>query len=305
MNLKQLEVFLAVAETRSFTHGAERSFLTQSTVSQHISSLENEFDIRLLDRTGKGVCLTEAGKIFFDYATQILAGTKEMTLAIQRFKGMEQAVLRIGGSNIPGIYIIPRFLPFFQERHPGVSVHLTQGTSHEIVQKLKNEQIEIGIVGHPFTDDNVQFSPLCCDNIILVVNATHSWKDKQEISIDSLFEASFLFREEGSGTHSAVQKALDNAGIDTAKLRVTARLGSNEAIKQGVSQGSGVSFVSELSVRKEWVSGELFPVKIRNFTISRNFYLIFRRGRELSPAGQAFVKHIVGWNNLSQRIGLK
>jgi len=305
MNLKQLEVFLAVAETRSFTHGAERSFLTQSTVSQHISSLENEFDIRLLDRTGKGVCLTEAGKIFFDYATQILAGTKEMAVAIQRFKGMEQAVLRIGGSNIPGIYIIPRFLPFFQERHPGVSVHLTQGTSHEIVQKLKNEQIEIGIVGFPFTDDNVQFSPLCCDNIILVVNATHSWKDKQEISIDSLFEASFLFRDEGSGTHSAVQKALYNAGIDTTKLRVTARLGSNEAIKQAVSQGSGVSFVSELSVRKECISGELFPVKIRDLTISRSFYLVCRRGRELSPAGQAFIKHIAGWNNQSQIIGLK
>ncbi len=111
MNLKQLEVFLAVAETGSFTRGAEKSFLTQSTVSQHISSLENEFGIPLLDRTGKGVMLTEAGSILFYHASKILAGTHELANAMQRFKGMEKVVLRIGASNIPGTYLIPLFLP--------------------------------------------------------------------------------------------------------------------------------------------------------------------------------------------------
>jgi DNA-binding transcriptional LysR family regulator len=304
MNLKQLEVFLAVAETKSFTHGAERTFLTQSTVSQHISSLENEFGIRFLDRTGKGASLTEAGKMLYDYATQIMNGTKEMTLAIQRFKGMEQSVLRIGGSNIPGIYIIPRFLPFYQNAHPGVSVHLTQGTSHEIVQKLKKEQIELGIVGYPYKDDDIKFSPICCDEIILVVNSSHSWKNKREIVANELFEASFLFREEGSGTHSTVQAALSNAGVDTANLQVKARLGSNEAIKQAICQGNGVSFLSELSVKEECMRQELFPIKIKDVTISRIFYLIFRIGRELSPAGQAFYRQFIVWNKQPQTVAL-
>jgi DNA-binding transcriptional LysR family regulator len=295
MNLKQLEVFVAVAETKSFTQGAEKSYLTQSTVSQHISSLENEFGIRLLDRTGKGVYLTEGGRIFYDFACRILAGTQEMSTAIRRFKGLEQAVLRIGGSNIPGIYLIPRFLPLYHEMHPGVSVHVVQGDSHEILERLKNNEIEIGFLGCLYNDDAVSFHQVASDNIILVVHESHSWKDKGEISLEELTEASFVFREEGSGTHGTVVAALANAGINHECLRVTARLGSNEAVKQAVCRGVGVSFLSEISVKNECDRRELFPVTVTGLAINRNFFCAHRRGRELSPAGRSFLDHIVPW----------
>lgn len=295
MNLKQLEVFVAVAETRSFTQGAEKSYLTQSTVSQHISSLENEFGIRLLDRTGKGVYLTEGGRIFYDFACRILAGTEEMTIAIQRYKGLEQAVLRIGGSNIPGIYMIPRFLPLYHAMHPGVSVHVVQGDSHEILDRLNNNEIEIGFIGSMYSDDAVVFDQITCDEIILVVDADHPWKDTGEISLEDLAGASFVFREEGSGTQGTVVSALVNAGINPASLRVTARLGSNEAVKQAVCRGVGVSFLSELSVRNECERRELFPVTVKGLAITRHFYCVHRRGRELSPAGRSFLDRIVQW----------
>jgi DNA-binding transcriptional LysR family regulator len=295
MNLKQLEVFVAVAETRSFTQGAEKSYLTQSTVSQHISSLENEFGIRLLDRTGKGVYLTEGGRIFYDFARRILAGTQEMTTAIHRYKGLEQAVLRIGGSNIPGIYMIPRFLPLYHEMHPGVSVHVVQGDSHEILERLNNNEIEIGFIGSMYSDDTVIFDQIACDEIILVVDAGHHWKDAGEISLEDLAGASFVFREEGSGTQGTVVSALVNAGINPGSLRVTARLGSNEAVKQAVCRGVGVSFLSELSVRNECERRELFPVTVKGLAITRYFYSVHRRGRELSPAGHSFLNRIVQW----------
>ncbi len=295
MNLKQLEVFVAVAETKSFTQGAEKSYLTQSTVSQHISSLENEFGIRLLDRTGKGVYLTEGGRIFYDCACRILAGTQEMSTAIRRFKGLEQAVLRIGGSNIPGIYLIPRFLPLYHELHPGVSVHVVQGDSHEILERLKNNEIEIGFLGCLYNDEAVQFHQVARDSIILVVDKNHTWKDKGEISLEELAEASFVFREEGSGTQGTVSAALTNAGVIPDRLRVIARLGSNEAVKQAVCGGGGVSFMSELSVRNECERRELFPVIVKGLTITRNFFCAYRRGRELSPAGRSFLDTIVQW----------
>jgi DNA-binding transcriptional LysR family regulator len=295
MNLKQLEVFVAVAETRSFTQGAEKSYLTQSTVSQHISSLENEFGIRLLDRTGKGVYLTEGGKILYDLSRRILAGTQEMTTAIQRYKGLEQAVLRIGGSNIPGIYMIPRFLPLYHEMHPGVSVHAVQGDSQEILERLKNNEIEIGFLGCLYNDEAVQFQQIAQDNIILVVDKNHTWKDEQDISLEELSEASFVFREVGSGTQGTVSAALTHAGVNPERLRVTARLGSNEAVKQAVCRGVGVSFLSELSVRNECERSELFPVKVRELTITRSFFCAYRRGRELSPAGRSFLDYIVKW----------
>ena len=295
MNLKQLEVFLAVAETGSFTRGAEKSFLTQSTVSQHISSLENEFGIPLLDRTSKGVMLTEAGSILFYHASKILAGTHELANAMQRFKGMEKVVLRIGASNIPGTYLIPLFLPLFQELHPGVTVDLTQGDSQQMLDKLKREEIELAIVGSLTEDNALDFHRVGSDNIILVVPPDHRWSGKGEISPEELLEESYLCREKGSGTAAAVHSALANAGINPKKLQIKAYLGSNEAIKQAISHGIGISFLSELSVRRECRQGELYPVAVRNLTICRNFYLASRRQRELSPAGSSFHRNIIEW----------
>ncbi len=295
MNLKQLEVFLAVAETNSFTRGAERTFLTQSTVSQHISSLENEFGIKLIDRTGRGAYPTEAGKIFINHARQILSGIDEVNAAMQRYKGIEQIILRIGGSNIPGTYIIPRFLPLFRKMHADAEVHLIQGDSSEILGKLKGEEIELAFIGTLFVDDRVDFKPLGSDNIVLVVHPNHKWRERGEISIGELRNESFVFREEGSGTHGAVCTALANAGLDPSALNVKARLGSNEAVKQAVGYGLGISFLSELSVGEACLRGEMFPVKIRNFAISRNFYIASRSGRELSPAASEFSNHIAQW----------
>src|SRR5512139_457275 len=125
MNLKQLEVFLAVAESGSFSRAAEMSFLTQSTVSQHISSLEIEFDLKLFDRTGKGAMLTEAGKLLLLHANRLAAEARDIRVSLNRFKGLEKALLRIGGSNIPGSYMIPDFLPLFLQINPGVTIILT------------------------------------------------------------------------------------------------------------------------------------------------------------------------------------
>src|ERR1700686_2521871 len=124
MNLKQLEIFLAVAETGSFSRGAEATFITQSTVSQHISSLESDFGIRLLDRTGKGALLTEGGKVLFQHARQVIADVQAINQAIQRFKGVEDTDLRIGGSNIPANYMIPELLPILIERFPRLRLTL-------------------------------------------------------------------------------------------------------------------------------------------------------------------------------------
>ncbi len=303
MNLKQLEVFVAVAETGSFTQGAEKSFLTQSTVSQHISALESEFGIRLLDRTGKGVYLTEGGRIFYDYARRILAGTGEMTAAIRRFKGLEQVVLRIGASNIPGIYMIPGFLSFFRAIHPGVTVSVVQGDSHEILERLKGNEIEMGFIGGIYNDDSVEFHHLACDEIVLVVDSRHPWKGKGEIAPEELAGASFVFREEGSGTRKSVIEALERAGIKSDSLNVMACLGSNEAVKQAVCHGGGVSFLSELSVSKECDRGELFRVPVRGISIKRRLYCASRRGREISPAARSFLDNIAHWNGNGDLLG--
>ncbi len=295
MNLKQMEVFLAVAETNSFSRGAEKTFLTQSTVSQHISALEDEFAMKLIDRTSKGAFLTEGGKLLLDHVRQILSGVEETNAAIRRYKGLERIVLRIGGSNIPASYIIPRFLPVFLERHEDAVVHLVQGDSMEVVGKLKNEEIELAFTGASFKDDAVDFRPLGSDSIVLVTHPDHKWRNRRSISINELRDEHFVFREEGSGTQRAVSAALAAAGLDPASLRVRARLGSNEAVKQAVGSGLGISFLSQISVGDACSKGELCPVKIKGFAISRNFYIASRSGRELSPPAREFSEKIAEW----------
>jgi DNA-binding transcriptional LysR family regulator len=294
MNLKQLEVFLAVAETGSFSQGAEATFITQSTVSLHISSLEREFGVKLLDRTGKGALLTEGGKVLRQHALQVIAATREATQAMSRFKGIECTTLCIGGSSIPGDYLIPHVLSHLLHRFPSLAVTVVQGDSRQILDRMRNEEIEAGIIGSWFDDGDFVLRPVGNDVIRLVVGKRHRWHGKKGISLEELQEEAFILRESGSGTGKTVADALASAGLNMAAVRVKARLGSNEAIKHAVMNGLGVSFISEISIRKELARKELAALDVRGVNLSRRFYLAQRKGRELSPAAMAFVEIAMG-----------
>jgi LysR family transcriptional regulator, low CO2-responsive transcriptional regulator len=293
MNLRQLEVFIAVAESGSFSRAAEITFLTQSTVSQHISSLENEFDLKLLDRTGKGALLTEAGKLLLTHARRVVEEAREVPLALNRFRGLAEVELKIGGSNIPACYIIPDCIFSFRERHPGVTITLLQGDSRETVERLKRQEVEFALVGSLFAEKDLDFIPLTLDKISLAVPAGHPWSGVESIQPEDLVGEPLIFREQGSGTGRTFRDELVKAGLDPAKLKVSICLGSNEAIKQAIQSGAGISFLSELSVKKECERGEMSIVRVRGLEISRHFYLVTRRGRSLAPAAEAFIDLLV------------
>jgi len=288
VNLKQLEVFIKVAESGSFSKGAEATFITQSTVSQHISALENEFGLKLLDRTGKGALPTEAGKLLLDRARRLVEYAREIPLAIGRFKGVEEADLNIAGSSIPGEYMIPAALPLLISRFPGLTIFLLQGDSREVLEKVMAEEVEFGVVGGLFAEESLEFTPFTRDELVLIVPAGHRWSGGSAISKEELLQESFVLRETGSGTGKAVAEALREAGIEPGVLRVAAHLGSNEAVKRAVIAGIGVSFVSAISVQWELAQGTLIQVPVADVCIRREFYLASRKGRELSPAAIAF-----------------
>ena len=287
MNLKQLEVFINVAESGSFSKGAEATFITQSTVSQHISALESEFGLKLLDRTGKGALLTEGGKLLLERARRLVDYAREIPLALSRFKGVEEAVLRIAGSGIPGEYMIPAALPTLLGRFPGLTLILVQGDSREVLGKLLAEEVEFGVVGGWLAEDGLEFTPFAKDELVLIAPAAHRWSGGGELRLEELLEEPFVLREPGSGTGKAATDALWEAGIDPARLRVSAHLGSNEAVKRAVIAGVGVAFVSAISVQRELAQGALIQVPVSGIKIRRQFYLAKRKGRELSPAAVA------------------
>ncbi len=300
MNLKQLEVFIAVAETGSFSKGADATFITQSTVSQHISALEKEFGLRLLDRTGKGALLTEGGKLLLQHAQQLLANTRSLVQAMNRFKGIEHSNLTIGGSNIPGDYILPDALPALISRFPSLAVTVLHGDSREILDKLDKEEIELGVIGTWFDNDDILFTPLGQDHVRLVVGKQHRWQKRKAVDPEELQEEKYVLREPGSGTGKTIREALSLAGINISTFNVKACLGSNESIKKAVINGLGISFIPEISMKKEMERGELFPLDIKGVDFSRHLYLVQRAGRQLSPAAAAFAEVICGMYGLDK-----
>jgi LysR family transcriptional regulator, low CO2-responsive transcriptional regulator len=288
VNLKQLEVFIQVAETGSFSRGAEATFITQSTVSQHISALENEFGLKLLDRTGKGALPTEAGKLLLDRARRLVEYAQEIPVALDRFKGIKEATLSVAGSSIPGEYMIPAALPLLISRFPGLSITLKQGDSREALQKLLAEEIECAVVGGCFGEEALEFTPFAKDELVLIAAPEHRWSGIAGVSTKDFASESFVLREQGSGTGKASDEALRSAGMDVSGVRVAARLGSNEAVKRAVMAGVGISFVSAISVQRELALGALIRIPVSDVSAKREFYLAHRKGRELSPAARAF-----------------
>lgn len=288
MNIKQLEIFVAIAGSGSFSKGAETACVTQSTVSQHIATLEDLCGVRLFDRTGRGAILTEAGKVMLVHARQVLKSLKKTEQAILGFRQADGVELCVGGSTIPGTYLLPKAIAALRTSSPGIIVKVEIGDSREILEKLLEEEIEIGIVGT--STENVQFTAkaLGHDEILLVARKGHHWCGRIDIPPGDLLREPIILREAGSGTNDVVEAALRQHGLKAGDLMVAATLSSSEAIKQAVLADCGVAFISEMAVRQELQQGILVAIKPAWLTITRTFSLVQRKGRTLSPAAAAF-----------------
>lgn len=294
MTLKQLEVFVAIAETGGFSSGAEKAGITQSTASQHILSLEKELGIRLFDRGREGALLTEAGKLFFSRAGKILSDCAGSRTAIRRFIGMEDVTLRVGASDIPGAYKIPAMLRPFLKEYPRVRLEVCQRHSLVVLRKLLDEEVELGFVGGHFGDERILFEQMGEDSLVCAVSSDLSAGRKVSLSQAELCKVPMIAWEEGSGTQKAVSDALAGTWINNASLTVVARLGSGEAIRRALLNGAGYAFVSERTIAEELANGQLTAVRIPGIQITRKFYAARREGRELSPAAAAFLGMMLG-----------
>lgn len=288
MNLRQLELFVAVVESGSFSRGAETASLTQSTVSQHIATLENEAELRLLDRTGQGVILTSAGELFLQHARQVLAECDRLRQAMAGFRGLQQASLTVGASNIPANYLIPAILPRLAAEHPGIALTMQTGDSRAILERLLADDVELAVVGSRDDDRGVEYLPLTSDLLVLAVSFQHPWSQGPTITLDDLAECPMIVRESGSGSDQALRQALRQAGFDPDRLQIAVRLGSNEAVRQALLNGFGAAFLSEISIRQELKRGELVKVLVTDFVVQRQFWLVTRERRTASPAAQVF-----------------
>ncbi|MGH7772076.1 MAG: selenium metabolism-associated LysR family transcriptional regulator [Candidatus Binatia bacterium] len=290
LDLRKLEVFYWVAELRSFSLAANHLSLRQPTVSAHIHDLEEKLGSKLFNRVGGEVTPTAIGQVLFEQAKALLTLKRETLAALDHFQGKVKGELLIGGSNIPGEYVLPHKLGAFIQRYPEVKPVLRIGDSAGIVEAVLDGGVELGFVGFKGEDRRLSFHKIWKDEMVLAIPKNHPWGRNKAIDLEDLRKEGFISREGGSGTLRSFQKLLNRKGEEPEKLlHVIMELGSTEAIKEALIAGLGVSILSRTSIRREIQDGLLKELPIRGLKLERDFYQVFHRHRTLSPVSQAFV----------------
>jgi len=288
VDLRQLEIFVKVAELGSFSRAAEALFLTQPTVSEHIRTLEDELGVRLLDRLGRGAAVTKGGALLLSHAQRMLALAREARQAMESFQGRMSGELLVGASTIPGEYILPALIGRFKEKFPDIAITLLIGDSQAVTEWVAEGRAEIGEVGARSTHRGIEFRELMPDDIVLIVSSTHPWHGRKQVTLEELRGEPLLLRERGSGTRGALETALREAGADIAAFRVVGEMGSTQAIKQAVKAGVGVSLVSRRAVEEESRAGSVWYLRVTDLKVTRAFHLATNRERSRSPLAEAF-----------------
>jgi DNA-binding transcriptional LysR family regulator len=293
MDLNQLKIFCAVVERKSFSRASEAIFLSQPTVSFQIKSLEDELGTMLLDRRGRGVTTTRSGKELYKYARRILQLSNEAIQSIEQLKGLIKGELAIGASNIPGEYILPKMLAEFKRIHSGIDINLVIGDSRDIVEKVLDNEVEIGVVGTKEKEDSrLIYDSFTTDRLVLVCPVTFSLFKQDVITAKELKNVPFVLREGGSGTRATVKHKLQEIGIKENELDVVMRLGSTSAVKKAVESGAGVSLISERSIENELKAGSLKKISIKDIEFAREFFIIYKRRKSHSPATKSLLQFL-------------
>jgi DNA-binding transcriptional LysR family regulator len=290
MDFKQLESFVMIAKIKSFSRAAEKLYLTQPTISNHIHLLEKELGTILFNRTNKQISMTRAGEIFYEYAISILNKKEHAFFSLEEYKGKIEGILEIASSSIPEQYYLADALKRFSAKYPDVRYSLMKHDTSQVIDKILSGEIDFGIVGARPESTQLDYIDIMEDEIVLA-GPPHGL---EKMMPDALAELPLIFRELGSGTRKAAMGFLkDTSGIDTAGLHIVAEVESNETIKRFIELGLGYSFVSLCSIARELSEGRLGIVALDGFKIKRSFYFVYHKKRVLSPLSDTFREFIL------------
>lgn len=293
MDFRRLEVFVKVFQQKSFSKAGEALYLAQPTISEHVRLLEEDLGLALFDRQGKEVLPTQAGRLLYQYAAQLMSLRRESLRAMEQFRDKGKGELLIGGSNIPGQYLLPALLGRFKEKFPRIRISLFIGDSQSITERLLQGSIEMGLVGARVDHRQISCHLLTTDELVCISSLTPGREKQKALDSQGLVTLPFILREKGSGTRKALEQALKKIDLEVKDLQVVAEMGSNEAVRQGVKAGLGISVISRRAVLEDLEQGRLQELKIKKIPLIRNFYLITLGHRTLSPLAQEFKEFIL------------
>jgi DNA-binding transcriptional LysR family regulator len=287
--LHQLKVFEAMARHGSFTKAAEELYITQPTVSSQIKQLTKAVGLPLFEQIGKHIDLTEAGKELLATCQEIFEKLDNFEMKIADLKGTKQGQLRLGVITTAK-YFVPRLLGSFCEQYQGIDISL-QVTNHQKLQeRMAENQDDLYVISQLPEDIDLVSHAFLENPLVVLARRDHPLAQEKNIPIERLDDEPFIMREPGSGTRAAVQKLLAEHNVS---VKVRLELGSNEAIKQAIAGGLGISVLSRHSLLPESANSELTVLDVKHFPIKRDWYVAYLAGKQLSVIAQTFLQYLL------------
>lgn len=286
MTLEQLRIFAAVAQNLNMTRAAQELNLTQPSVSAAIAALEGRHGLRLFDRVGRSIELSEAGRAFLPEARGVLARAREAAQALDDLAGLRRGTLRIAASQTVATYWLPARMARFAARHPGITLDLALGNTQESAEAVLAGEADLAFVEGEAGEDLLRVQPVGEDRLGLYARADHPLAGRA-LDRDALRAAVWVLREQGSGTRAHLGLALAQAGLDWGDLDIRLELPANGAVLEALEAGDLITAVSEYAAASRVAAGRV--VRLDWPFAPRRFAMLTHRARRLSAAGEAFV----------------
>jgi DNA-binding transcriptional LysR family regulator len=288
MDTRQLQAFCAVVQKKSFSQAADQLGVTQPAVSLQVRALEERVGRTLLDRSGRRVEPTEAGRRLYRSAQRMLALEEQLLDEVAADDARLAGTLAIGASTGPGAHLVPLLLCEFQREHPDLRVSLSIWDTQTVIERVGDRQLEVGVVGALRRHRSLEFEPLFRDEIVLAVPPGHPAAGGT-ISVDDLKKETLIVMQEGAGVRQVVEEELRRAGLRLRGLEPKLELGLQESVKSAVAAGYGVSFISRTAIEGELTAGRLAAAQVEGIEPSRQIYFVRARGRSMTRAAEAFL----------------
>jgi DNA-binding transcriptional LysR family regulator len=290
VTFRQLKIFASVAHHLSFTRASEELHLTQPAVSMQIKQLEQAVGLPLFEQLGKKIFLTDAGCEFGRYASAITAQLEELDQVVDELKGLKRGRLTIAVASTAN-YFVPRLLATFCRRHgDAVNVSLDVTNREQLLRSLVENRNDLVIMGQPPEGMALVAERFLENPLVVIAPPGHPLAAEKRIPPARLREETFLVREQGSGTRSAMERYF---AANDLRLATPMEMSSNEAIKQGVEAGLGLGVVSLHTLAMELALGQLVVLDVVKFPIMRYWYIVYREGKRLSVVAQSFREFVL------------
>ncbi len=281
-----LRTFLAAQEHCNLTRAAEKVCLTQSAVSRQIAQLEEELGVRLFDRLGRALHLTEAGRTLAREAPRVLGAIDRCRETVLGHRSAGSGALRLGASTTPGLYLLPPLVGRFHRRYPGVEVAYVVDNSSAIGERLLRNELDIAFVGESVPHPDLCAEKVLMDEIVCYAAPSHPLARRPRVAPGDLAAQIGVVREPGSATRMRFDAWLAAAGV---RLGRTIELSCPETVKALVAGGLGMSYLSEHGLRREFSRGSLRRIRVAGLRLRRPIFLVRHAHKQLAPSVRALV----------------